>query len=202
MIIRRETGDRDDGFTLIELVVAAALTLIVLSIVAGMMISSMNTANTVRSVTGATMDGQLVTNSIDRGIRNSQGLAIGSPAVQTPFSLTVPSGSDQLLIARVTGSGAASTSNCAAWYFSATAKTVRYKTFGSALTVANKPISEPASWTLLSSGVKPISGTTIFSQNGQRLAIAFKVEAGSHPAVIFRTSSGSQTGMTGSAACS
>jgi type II secretory pathway pseudopilin PulG len=188
---------RDAGFTLIELMVGALLTVLVLSLVGGIVISSTRSEGIVRSVAQATQAGQLVTSSVQAGIRNSA-ISLGKSA---PFKLTTPAGSDQLLVALVVSSGTTATASCAAWYYSATAKEVRYSTSGSAIAAPNA--ATLATWTLLSKGVSPISpSTTIFSSaSTYNLNLAFQEAAGMASPIPFQSSITSRTGMTGAIAC-
>ncbi len=188
---------RDAGFTLVELMVGALLTVLVLSLVGGIVVSSTRSEGIVRSVAQATESGQLVTSSVQAGIRNSA-LSLGSTL---PFKLTTPSGSDQFLVALVVSTGATATASCAAWYYSATAKEVRYTTSSSA--IAAPSASTLATWTLLSKGVSPISpSTTIFSSpSTYKLSLAFQESAGNASPIPFQSSITSRTGMTGAIAC-
>jgi hypothetical protein len=60
-----------------------------------------------------------------------------------------------------------------------------------------------ATWMKLSTGVRPITGSTIvFSLRGTTgLNFAFQEDAGADPAVAFQSSTTSRTGLTGSVAC-
>ncbi|MCU1415001.1 MAG: hypothetical protein JWN80_2341, partial [Microbacteriaceae bacterium] len=196
MSLDHSTDEADDGFTLIELLVSGLLGVLVLIVVAGIMISSTTTESLVRNVSTATKSGQSATNSIERGIRNA------AYAVGTTQSVKVTViGSDQIVTALVVGNGATATTQCEAWYFSSTAKTIRYHAWTSGSITA--PIASVLStWTLLASGVTPVTGTTIFTQSSStELAFSFKADAGKDPAIPFQSAVSSQTGVTGSVAC-
>lgn len=188
----------ESGFTLIELMVAAALSVVVLSLVGGIIFSSTQAEGTVRTVSQATSAGQLVTASVQNGIRNSA-VSLGRT---TPYQLTAPTGSDQMLVALVVSNGATATASCAAWYYSATEQSVRYLTSGSAI---NAPTSSAlANWTLLAKGIAPISpSTTIFTARGSYgVNLAFQASAGTSASPIpFQSSITSRTAMTGAIAC-
>jgi prepilin-type N-terminal cleavage/methylation domain-containing protein len=179
----------DTGFTLIELIVAAMLSVLVLTIAGSMLVSAMNTSNTVQSVTGASSSGLLVANSVERGIRNS-----------TDFLLTTPSGNDQLLVARVAQGDTTLTWKCAAWYYSATNGTVRYTLSGSAIPAA-PTAAQLAGWTQLDSGIAPVSGTTIFTATDEQLSVDFNVTASGHPPVEISSSATSRAGSSGDLTC-
>jgi type II secretory pathway pseudopilin PulG len=192
-----DTRDGQAGFTLIELMVGALLTVLVMSLVGGVIISSTRSETIVRSVAQATSAGQAITASVQNGIRNS---AV-SLNTGTPYRLTTPSGSDQLLVALVVSSGTSATASCAAWYYSATAGEVRYST--STTAIAAPSASQLATWTLLSKGVSPISpSAAIFSARGTfGLNLAFQESAGTASPIVFQSAVTSRTGMSGAIAC-
>lgn len=185
------------GFTLIELMVGALLTVLVLSLVGGIVLSSTRSEGIVRSVAQATEAGQLVTSSVQNGIRNSA-LSLNS---SVPFKLTTPTGSDQLLVALVVSNGATATASCAAWYYSATAGEVRYTTSNTAIAAPSS--TALATWTLLSTGVAPIPpSTTIFSTpSTYKLNLTFQAAAGDASPIPFQSSITSRTAMSGAIAC-
>lgn len=194
--MRPQRGDAESGFTLIELMVSALLIVLVLSVVGGLMVSTTSTERRVRDVTSATNAGQLVARSVTSGIRNSA----NSVGTTEPFRLTSPAGNDQLLVALKIGSAAAVTSRCVAWYYSATERSVRYTT--SATAIAAPSAATLATWTLLSTGVTPASGTGIFAPKGSKgVTLEFKEDAGTGPAIVFQSSATSRTGLTGSVTC-
>ncbi|TFB96788.1 hypothetical protein E3O42_16755 [Cryobacterium adonitolivorans] len=182
-------SNSDDGFTLIELIVYSALLMLVLSVIGGLFISGLNTATAVRTVTNASTAGQIVADSVETNIRNA-----------SDFRLTVPTGTDQFLVARTAQRGATLTWSCIAWYYSAAgAGRIFFKQ--SDLAILAPTASELGSWVLLNDGVRPISGTTIFSSAGQRLTVNFKGLAGDHPPVVITSSATSRAGASGSLAC-
>ena len=184
----------DSGFTLIELLVSALLIVVVLSVVGGLMISTLKAQGTVSTVTSATTQGQLVSTSLQNGIRNA---SVGiSP---NAYRLTTPSGTDQLLVALVVGSGATITSTCSAWYYSASTQSIRFKNSASAISAPTA--AGLTSWTLLSTGVSPSAGSAIFALNGPSLSYAFRQAAANNSYVSFSSTISSRTGMTGSAPC-
>ncbi len=196
MRIQREQRTDEDGYTLIELMVAGLLGILVLTVVAGIMVSSTTTESLVRNVSTATKSGQSATNSLERGIRNA------AYAVSTTQSVKVTAvGTDQMVTALVVGSGTTSTTQCVAWYYSSSAGTIRYHAAASG-SITTPTASVLNTWSLLASGVTPVTGTTIFTQSSTtELAFAFKVDAGKDPAIPFQSAVASQTGVTGSVTC-
>jgi hypothetical protein len=128
-------------------------------------------------VVQATTAGQLAARSIDSGVRNS-----------LQFQLSTPTGADQLIRARVQGTGATGGTYCAAWYYSATERTIRYKRFtpatptATAIVPATFTAAERSSWLLLLEGVRPAEGRPatdpVFSQSGATLKLDITVAAG------------------------
>jgi prepilin-type N-terminal cleavage/methylation domain-containing protein len=192
----RNPSGSEDGFTLIELMVASLLGVLVLSVVGGIMWSSSQAEGLVRNVTSATSAGQAVANSLENGIRNSE----NSFGQVIPLKI-LTSGSDQMVVALVAQNGATASAKCQAWYYDATNKLIRYTTSASAIALPSS--ATLAAWTKLSTGVKPITGSTIvFSLRGTTgLNFAFQEDAGKDPAVAFQSSITSRTGLTGSVAC-
>lgn len=179
----------EQGFTLIELLIYCLLLGIVLTIVGGMVISATTASRTVVSVDQASTSGQLVSKSVVRGIRNS-----------SDFRLTSPTGTDQLLVARTVGGAATPAWMCSAWYYSAAGDgSVRYKTSASA--ILPPTAAELQTWTLLGEGVKPVTGTGIFSAIDEQLSISFLGLAGDHPPVTITSSATSRAGASGSVTC-
>lgn len=181
----------DEGFTLIELMVSSLLSIVVLLVIAGIMVSSTTTEHLVRNVSSATQQGQSATNLLERGIVNS---GLGSLTITT-------AGADQFVTALEIGSAATASTSCAGWYYSAAAKTLSYHSQLSAFTSVPSA-SALATWTLLASGVGPVTGSTIFTKAGSdQLAFSFAVDAGTDQPVTYQSSVSSRTGVTGDFAC-
>lgn len=181
--------ESEEGFTLIELLVYALLLAGVLAIVGGMILSALTASKTVVSITDTSTAGQLVAKSVVTGIRNS-----------SDFRLTNPVGDDQLLVARTASSDATLTWTCFAWYYSAADDgSVRFTT--SPTTILPPTPEELATWTLLTKGVTPVSGTGIFSALNERLSLSIHGLDGIHPPVDITTSATSRAGASGSLTC-
>jgi prepilin-type N-terminal cleavage/methylation domain-containing protein len=156
-----DTGRRDAGFTLTELLVASAIFALVAMVAGGIFIGQFRAQQQVSSVTSTTTDAQLAGTTIDTGIRNSSG-----------FKLTA-SGSDQLLVARVAGGAATLQWTCRAWYYSASAHTIRTTSTTPGTPVTVPTAAQLATWTLLVDGITARSGSTIFSTTGSQVSVAF-----------------------------
>ncbi|MEO5534691.1 MAG: prepilin-type N-terminal cleavage/methylation domain-containing protein [Pseudolysinimonas sp.] len=170
--------DDDRGFTLVELLVATLLFSLVGSLVAAIFISTLNVQQTVTGVSASTSSAQSAANNVDSTLRNASGY------------LLTASGSDQLLVARVAGTGSTLTWSCRAFYYSASAGSIRAYT-GAVGTKITAPTSTSlATWGLLTTGVTPRSGSTIFTDvDGVTMQVAFDVTgANKKVAMQFSTS--------------
>lgn len=168
---------RDGGFSLPEMLVASSLFSLVILVAGGIFLGQFRAQQQVSAVTSTTTDAQLAGSAIDNGIRNSNWFKV------------IPSGGDQMLVARVAGSGASLEWSCQAWYYSATAGTIR-------TTTSPSPIALPtgaqlSTWALLVDGVVPRTGTTIFSEAGSTVTVAFNATTGEDykPVAILLTTS-------------
>lgn len=178
--------DRDEsGFTLIELLVYGVLLIIALVAISGVFIGILGTQQKVTASTATTNAAQVTASAMSSAIRNSSG-----------FSITTPSGTDQLLLTRTAQTSNTVDWQCQGWYYSASAGTIRFTSSSSAITT-----STLASWTLVLSGVSPITGTTIFSASSQTVTIAYSAAITNLKPVNITTSVVSPAGTAGSAPC-
>lgn len=164
---------RDDrGFTLIELLASSLLFAVIFTVIGSIFISLVRTQESVETTTQTTNVGQLAARSVDDGIRNSSG-----------FQLTAV-GADQLLTARTASSGTTLTWSCIAWYYAA-AGDGSIRTSTSSTAIAAPSAAQLSTWTLLIDGVEPRVGSTVFTVDGTRLAVAFDALAdGQNPTAI------------------
>jgi len=157
----RERFVRDDaGVTLPEMIVVMLVTSVILLAIGGMYLSTLQAQKTVSSLTGTTNSAQLVSRSIDDGIRN--GVEIRALA----------SGADggQMLLVCTAGSKAAIDYAWQAWYYSPTGDgELRTKTFPKNSAPSAPNAASLASWTLLISNVKAQGpSSTVFTLNGDK----------------------------------
>lgn len=181
-------GD-DRGFTIVELMVAMGLSVLVLVVAGSLLTSLSRTQRQVSTSTTVTSVGQVVTSSLTKAVRNSS-------AVQ----LTAPVAGDQLVRARTAGNAASLTWQCEAWYFQASSQTLRYTSSSAA--VASPSTTDLKSWTLLASGVAPVTGAAIFGLNTSSftLTYGFKVSDASS-SQSFQSAVSSRTQVAGSSPC-
>ena len=184
--LARRLRDESSGFTLIELLVASSLTVIIAIVIGSMLMSTLGSEKTIRSTTQATSAGQLVAQSIDKGVRNA-----------TWIDLTAASG-EYFLTVRTASSTATVTYSCQAWYF----------TPGGSAYVKSSPtkITKPTGgnvtgWTLLTTGIQQAGTASVLARTGREVTITFEVDAGEAQDVLIRTSALSRQTSTESAPC-
>ena len=180
----------DAGFTLIELIVAAALSLVVLSIVGALFASAARTQSTVSSSTAASNLGQLIARSVTQGVANATAVSV----------TTDPTGA-QLLSARVYGmasatdptQGSASGVSCTAWFYTPVGGGAIYtKTVTPAAAIVMPTGTPDSSWRLIGNGlgvnVATSPSATIFAApSGTRVDLKFDVTNGTKSPVHIET---------------
>jgi prepilin-type N-terminal cleavage/methylation domain-containing protein len=177
MALRRRATPAEEGFTLIELVISAALLAVVMLVVASITIAALKAQTAVRNLGNASNGAQLISRSIGTGIRNSSSFQAGAP-----------DSNGQLLRARVVAGATGLSWTCRAWYYSATTGSVY--TTSSPLGLVAAPAGVPAGWIVLATGVALPSGATqAFTPNGTQLKVALTVSAraAAHPVVLSTT---------------
>lgn len=179
---------REDGLGLVELLIYTALTLIILSAVGGVVVSMVSVQNQVMGSANSAEQAQLISRSINAGVRNS-----------TAVDLQVVNVSDQILRVRTASAANTAVWSCQAWYFNAADQSLRMKT--SVSSIATPSQEQLATWTLLASGVAPVQGSTIFLLNGVKLSIIFSERVANETPIIIRTSVSQRGGVRISAPC-
>jgi prepilin-type N-terminal cleavage/methylation domain-containing protein len=160
----RRIAAEDSGFTLIELIAATTLIAMVMSVLAGIFISTMLAQQTVQQRTQATNDAQVAASGLDYAIRNA-----------SEFQLTTVNTTDQLLVVRTATAGSSVNWTCASWYFSKSGKELRQNISAVGTLVTAPTSAQLSAWTLVAQGVSPTAGSTIFGASGGKLSVAFNV---------------------------
>lgn len=168
------------GFTLVELIISMALFSVIMVVLGGVLISSLQADRTVRQVTTSTTEGQLVMNTIDQVTRNATAVRVVEDA----------DGTSVFAVVRSTAGGAA---QCVAWFYDAPTKTVFQQRAASAITapIAGAVGSE---WDVLGTGIVPDqdpSGTeypVLEAQGTLGITARFAVEGGTNETSLFITS--------------
>jgi hypothetical protein len=179
----------DAGFGLAELIIYAALSVVVLALGGAMLISALNARSQVTDLSEATSVGQLISASVQEGVRNASGAPGATDPVQRSgikAELTTDRG--QLLRARVAvgSSNGSVVWRCKAWFYSPETEAV-YSADSATGTVVDPvgfsvtrgvhaPAAGPNKWLLLGEGVKLPTGTTAFFGAGSdRVVLRFEV---------------------------
>jgi len=196
MRTERSVDGRDRGFTLIEMLVASMVSITVLAIAGGTLISGLRTQVSSGSVTDATNTAQQIVRSVQAGVRNASAITVTSNATT----------GTQLLLARTVGSNPNSTvASCQAWYYTPLNGGAVYTTKTTPASVITLPSGGPQGvWTILGSGVSPadpVTGKVFNAPNGGRVELKFDVAAGNHPYVLINTMTYTSQSATMSAPC-
>jgi len=162
----RLRGD-EDGFTLVELVVATAVLSVILLAIGGLLFGTTITQRSVSAVSQSTSSAQTAADAIRTQVRNA-----------SEFRLFPVGAADQLLVARVAGTGSTATYTCVGWYYAAVEHELRTRSWGVNGSTAIPTSSAVAStWALLLDGVSPRSGSAVFQPpSGGTIEVAYEVE--------------------------
>ncbi len=155
-------GD-ESGFTLPELLTYTLLLGLVLSVVAGIVVSSTVTERTVSGIVASSTNAQVAVDSIATGIRNSSAFKVDDV------------GGDQILRARVARGEDALSWVCSAWYYSSSRHELRYRVSSTA--IATPSSTQVTDWLLLADHVSPPSGQDVFTVASGEVALAFLAES-------------------------
>lgn len=184
------TKKSDDGFTLVELLVAGMLLSLVVVIVAGIMVSITTTQRNVTATTTSTTQAQQAATGIATGLRNA-----------SEFSLTTPTGTDQLLVVRTASQGATLTWSCKAWYYSATSSNIRSTITADGTKITSPTSTQLATWSLQATGVTPRAGTAIFTAAGGGITISYNAAVANGQPVAIQTTVVKRTGVSEAGTC-
>lgn len=169
--------DSEAGMTLVELLVYSLLLVVILAIGGSIIISTIGSQQTVSSIGSAASQGQLVSSSVEVGIRNA-----------SAFQASAPTAFGQLLRSRtvdVTTAGA-STWGCRAWF--RTADGDFFMKTASAVIPQPTTDADLATWTLISSGVDlPVGASQAFTASSNQLALALSIDTGEAKPVLIKT---------------
>jgi hypothetical protein len=181
--------DIDAGFGLAELIVYAALAVVVLTLGGSMLISALSTRSQVTTLSEATSIGQLISGSIQEGVRNASGPpGTTDPEQRAGIKAEVTTARGQLLRARVAVGSANGTVvwRCQAWYFSSQTEAV-YSAVNATEAVADpggfavvngrhSPAAGADEWLLLGEGVRLApDASAFFGAGNDRVVLRFMI---------------------------
>lgn len=177
------------GFTLVELLIYMLFALVVLSIIGGVLISSLNIERDVRSASTAADTGQLISRSVQVGVRNASYVSLQNID------------DTQFLLARTAGTATPVVWACQAWFFTpADGGTVYTKKASPAALVTPPTATDLTSWIKLGDGVSP-SGAHVFGGVDGRITVALAIDAGENLPVSINSTATMRTLATRSDPC-
>lgn len=193
-ITRAHKQSAQDGFTLIELLVYVSLFVLILTLVGGFFLNSIQAESTVRDAGEAATSGQLIVESVQNGVRNAKAIRL---------QLGTAPGTEMLVVWTADSAGDSATWACQAWYYSP-------DNGGSVHTKRTPlvPITEPTTvgafsgWLRLGADVSRVHDGPVFSlPSAQTVDVSFAVGAGETPPAVIKTAASSRTAVAGSTPC-
>ena len=165
----------DDGFTLVELVVASMLLVLLLGLVGGLVLSSLTAERTVRTTSLAVKSAQSAAGSILRGVRSASAMELLQPATDV-WVLRL------MIVDEFTEDAAVA--HCEAWYLGGgEVRTTR--------SAAEIPVPSTSAavggWTLLTTGVTAMDGRPMASLSDRSLQLEFQVTEGQGTPVLIKS---------------
>ena len=191
----RETNET--GMTLVELIIYAALLTVVVTIVGGMMLSAITAQRDITSSTSAASLGQLIGQSVTKGVRNAT----------TIDPLQQPTATSQLL--RVSSSAGKHTDGTLygtvyeGWYYTQNNGGSFYMTISCTSIVAPTTPTLLAQWNYLGTGITPTAGgASLFTVANSTVSYGFSVANGVGKSILISSTAVSRQALTGGSACS
>ena len=182
----------DEGFTLAALLRWLGLFVVVLTIGGGLLLKATG-AERVRSSGEAAYLGQVVAESVQQGVRDSQAIS----------SVPALAGGARLLVVWTAGVAGHTGYGCQAWYYSPVGAGTIYTTH-TALTTIVAPTTPLllAPWDTLAEDVTPIGGAAVFGKaTATSVTMSFGVGAGDQEPVLISSTAVGRGTTTGSAPC-
>lgn len=180
--MRNQIDNDERGFTLVELMISTTLSIIVLVIAGGVLLSGLRTQEIARTVTNATNTAQQIVHSVQTGVKNASAITVTSDPV---------SGTQLLLVRTVSSDPDSTAPSCQAWYYTPANGGAVYTMKTTPAAAISLPSGGPQGvWTILGTGVSPadpVTGKVFNAPSGGRVDLKFDVAAGSHPYVLINT---------------
>ena len=184
----RETNET--GMTLVELIIYAALLTVVVTIVGGMMLSAITAQRDITSSTSAASLGQLIGQSVTKGVRNATTISVQ------------PTATSQLLVVTTSVGTQANGTVCEGWYYTQNNGGSFYMTISSARIVAPTTPTLLAQWNYLGTGITPTAGgASLFTVANSTVSYGFSVANGVGKSILISSTAVSRQALTGGGAC-
>lgn len=148
MGLTARVDQKDEGFTLVELLVYIFLAVIVLTIVGSILINSLRAESQVRDAAQSNSTAQLVAESLGKGIRNASAIEV-----------TAPTADSILLRTRSVDASATGAWFCHAWLWS----NGELRTTRSSTAIPTPDATTAAGWLLLATDVEPAGSAPVFA---------------------------------------
>jgi prepilin-type N-terminal cleavage/methylation domain-containing protein len=192
MTLARRLRRDQEGFTLVELLVYVLLFGIILVIVGGMLINSTRAERGVRGSADASNLGQLISQSVQRGVRNAVAISLPTTTDHT-----------QLLTVLTAGTQTPVVWSCQSWYYTPdNGGAVYTKKSTPAAAIAAPTAGTLGTWMKLGTGIVPVTGDRLFNTTGTNgISVAFRVSAGDRRPVLIQTTAMSRSQPTAGAPC-
>lgn len=174
-----QAGRRDEGFTLVELLITSFLAFGVIAVSAWMLVTALNGGRDVSASGNSTSEAQRLVRSISDVVPSSADVALG------PFAV-----SGQLLKATYVEFDASGQPDlpwaCVYWAVTSDGRAYTKRTPTAATIPTDQYEASFAGWSLIASGLEPISPSRpILSQTGASVGISARADAeGGAPAVV------------------
>ncbi len=186
----------DKGFTLIELLISSGISVLIMTVTGGMLLSGLRSQESAQTVTSAANTAQEIVRSVQSGVRNASAITITSNSIT----------GTQLLLVRSIGSNPTTTApSCQAWYYTPASGGSVYTRITSPASAIALPNGGPNGiWTKLGTGVTPadpVTGKVFNAPSGSRVELRFDVAAGRHPYVRINTTTYTPQSTSVSAPC-
>lgn len=166
---------RDTGMTMVELVVAVAISALVLTAVAGVFFSAISAGMFVQTGSSTANHAQVAADAIsDRVTNGSDAQLFGGPER-----------GDQLLVVRSAGTGSTLTWHCHGWFYRASDGALLSTERATGTPFIQAPTgASPSGWSLIASSLQPKYERGIFDLAGREVRIGFDIVEGESSARI------------------
>lgn len=212
----RELRRKQSGLTLVELLVYVALFVVVLTIVAGFLMNSLTAERAVRGAADASAQGQLLAQSLQKGVRNATAIRVSQPPESPAAPKLHPAGMQLLTVESMTGSSGSPATRCQAWLYTPTrggqifvrtavngpvvVPNLASSFIDDASQPSGKRVVAPAGWAIYGEFVKPV-GTLPFTATANGVSFDLELAIPGSDPITLRGAENSRQNLAGSSTC-